>query len=226
MYLYGIEGGANVTFSPAATHEHAFTDAAFSTAWSSDGMSYAVASQDGCVKVWDVRSSIPLTELRGVENSRRRRPVPKPVVSSSNGRRGWAVPPGMDPPLADGSQYMPISPPAPLPLSSLFGLPTSSHYYGYSHLDGGGHFGTPGPISGATMVPSDASIPDREMELVIPGVRSLKFVKSGGREVLAFAEVMFKLHLNRILPLCCAAFLSSLFTASKSCAPCRCPDIQ
>jgi hypothetical protein len=75
------------------------------------------------------------------------------------------------------------------PPPSLFGIPTSlpSQYYGT--LDGGGHFGTPGSHSAATMVPSNTSIPEKEMNLVVPGIRTLKFVKSGGREVLSFSEV-------------------------------------
>lgn len=197
VYLYGIDGGANVTFSPSATHEHAFTDAAFSTAWSSDGLSYAVASQDGCVKVWDVRSSIPLAEMRGVESRRRWRPSPSAAPLRGNGGRSTRfIPPGLDPPLADGSQFMSSSNMSPQPLSTLYGIPTSAlpNYYGYSFLDGGGHFGTPGSVSGATVVPSNASIspptiPDKEMDLVVPGIRSLKFVRSGGRDVLAFTEV-------------------------------------
>lgn len=84
------------------------------------------------------------------------------------------VPLGLDPPLADGSQYM--SSLAPLP--SLFGVPTASsgHYYGF--LDRG--------------FPLNEIIPDKEMELVVPAVRTLKFVRtsaSGGRDVLAFSEV-------------------------------------
>lgn len=179
VYLYSISGGDSVSFYPSTTHTDAFSDAAFGTAWSSDGLSYAVASQDGCVKVWDVRSSKPLTTLRGAESAKRYVPH-----TANLPRRTRAIPAGLDAPLADGSQFMSLSPPP-----SLFGVPTSasSHYYGF--LDGGGHFGTPGSISGATVVPSNASIPDKEMDLVIPGIRSLKFVKSGGRELLAFTEV-------------------------------------
>lgn len=56
VYLHSISGGDNVSFTEIATHSDAFSDASFSTAWSPDGLKYAVASQDGCVKVWDVRS--------------------------------------------------------------------------------------------------------------------------------------------------------------------------
>lgn len=100
------------------------------------------------------------------------------------GSRTRFIPPGLDAPLPDGSQFMSLAPPP-----SLFGVPTSlsSEYYGT--LDGGGHFGTPVSHSAAAIVPSNANIPDKEMNLVIPGIRTLKFVKSGGREVLAFSEV-------------------------------------
>ncbi|KAN0062891.1 hypothetical protein ACQY0O_004712 [Thecaphora frezii] len=49
-------------FDKVATYT-ASTDASFSTTWSPDGSKFAVASQDGIVSVWDVRSSRPLASL-------------------------------------------------------------------------------------------------------------------------------------------------------------------
>lgn len=179
VYLYAISGGDNIVFSPITTHSDAFGDAAFSTTWSSDGLKYAVASQDGCVKVWDIRSSRPLATYTGVEKARRYRPR-----GAASGPLVRSIPPGLDAPLPDGSQFMSLGPPP-----SLFGIPTSAPSQYYGTLNGGGHFGTPGSHSAATTVPSNASIPEKEMNLVIPGIRTLKFVKSGRREVLAFSEV-------------------------------------
>lgn len=197
VYLYQIEGGANVTFSPSATYKSVFSDAAFSTAWSSDGSKYAVASQSGTVKVWDVRSSKPLSEMTGLEGGKRRRPTANPAR-----RRG--IPPGLDARLPDGSQYMtPFSSSLPFSsLSSFFGFPTT-HDPDYSLLDGGGHFGTSGGMPSLGFShhhPSSSILPDSEMSMVVPAVRSLKFVKSDGIELLTFAEVgiLFDSCLSRI----------------------------
>lgn len=70
VFLHRITGGGRITFSPIATLPipppdrsatyHSFSlAAAFSTAFSTDGTKYAVASQEGLVAVWDVRSSRP-----------------------------------------------------------------------------------------------------------------------------------------------------------------------
>lgn len=187
-----------VDFTPSATYDNVFNDASFSTAWSPDGLKYAVASQSGCVKVWDVRSSKPMAEYWGLEARRRMRvsvpaPAPVPIVRTSarpipmSRRRSSSPVPGLDPPLADGSQFMSLSSSLPLPSAyspySHRGVPatSSSFYYGFN--DGGGQFGT---FSGTS---SNLNMPNQEMDLVVPSVRSLKFIKSGGRDVLAFSEV-------------------------------------
>lgn len=54
---------ADGTFSRIATYR-ATSDASFSTSWHPDGTKFAVASQDGVVSVWDVRSQAKLAELR------------------------------------------------------------------------------------------------------------------------------------------------------------------
>ncbi|KAJ7358001.1 WD40-repeat-containing domain protein [Mycena albidolilacea] len=69
VFLHRITGGAHVTAVPIATLTLPPTSnpffspalvASFSTAFSADGSKYAVASQEGAVAVWDVRSSKPL----------------------------------------------------------------------------------------------------------------------------------------------------------------------
>lgn len=72
VYLHRIDGGARLTFTSIATLSMPAPDrsplslgstslaASFSTAFSRDGMKYAVASQEGVVAVWDVRSSHPM----------------------------------------------------------------------------------------------------------------------------------------------------------------------
>jgi WD40 repeat protein len=72
VYLHQVTGGARVTFTPITTlrlpvHEtlplnYAASSlaASFSTAFSANGSKFAVASQEGIVVVWDVRSSKPL----------------------------------------------------------------------------------------------------------------------------------------------------------------------
>ncbi|PWN21823.1 hypothetical protein BCV69DRAFT_281745 [Microstroma glucosiphilum] len=50
-------------FSHITTYS-ASSDASFSTSWHPDGTKFAVASQDGVVSVWDVRSSKKLAELK------------------------------------------------------------------------------------------------------------------------------------------------------------------
>ncbi len=77
MYLHRITGGSRITFAPIATlslssyiqHSHDATGglsqvssipASFSSSFSADGSKFAVASQEGVVVVWDVRSTKPL----------------------------------------------------------------------------------------------------------------------------------------------------------------------
>lgn len=77
VYLHRITGGSRITLSPIVTlslssyiqHSHESTGglsqvssipASFSTAFSADGSKFAVASQEGVVVVWDVRSTKPL----------------------------------------------------------------------------------------------------------------------------------------------------------------------
>jgi len=78
VYLHRITGGARITVSPITTLSlsphisftmpsspsfHSSTmavPASFSTAFSADGSKFAVASQEGVVVVWDVRSTKPL----------------------------------------------------------------------------------------------------------------------------------------------------------------------
>jgi len=67
VYFHRITGGAQVTFSPITNLVIPPPDssplgisslaASFSTAFSSDGSKFAVASQEGVVAVWDVRST-------------------------------------------------------------------------------------------------------------------------------------------------------------------------
>jgi len=64
VFLYNISTGSDtVTFDKIATYG-AGADANFSTAFSADGSKFAVASQDGLVTVWDVRSSSELAVYR------------------------------------------------------------------------------------------------------------------------------------------------------------------
>ncbi|KAJ7683711.1 hypothetical protein B0H17DRAFT_941527 [Mycena rosella] len=69
VFLHRLTGGARITSTPIATltlpptpnpfSSHALV-ASFSSAFSADGSKYAVASQEGSVAVWDVRSTRPL----------------------------------------------------------------------------------------------------------------------------------------------------------------------
>ncbi|KAJ3865900.1 hypothetical protein EV359DRAFT_37778 [Lentinula novae-zelandiae] len=72
VYLHRIHGGGQLSFSSIATlampppdrnllsHFSSSLAASFSTSFSRDGTKYAVASQEGVVCVWDVRSTKPL----------------------------------------------------------------------------------------------------------------------------------------------------------------------
>lgn len=59
--------------------------ACFTTAWSNDGTKFAAASQDGVIRVWDVRSGEPLSCGRWETGQGRSQLDPGP--SSSSGRR-------------------------------------------------------------------------------------------------------------------------------------------
>ncbi|KAF9493345.1 hypothetical protein BDN71DRAFT_1395278 [Pleurotus eryngii] len=71
VYLHRISGGSRITLSPIHTltlpppdsyplNYSSSLAASFSTAFSANGSKFAVASQEGLVAVWDVRSSKPL----------------------------------------------------------------------------------------------------------------------------------------------------------------------
>ena len=77
MFLHRLTGGSRLSFAPIAKlslsehihRAHALSGglsqvssipASFSTAFSADGAKFAVASQEGVVVVWDVRSTKPL----------------------------------------------------------------------------------------------------------------------------------------------------------------------
>lgn len=90
VYFHHISGGARLTFSPIKTLTIPAPDtspylssslaASFSTAFSSDGMKFAVASQEGVVAVWDVRSCKPLKVFQ-TDKTR--------VPSGNGGASGW-----------------------------------------------------------------------------------------------------------------------------------------
>ena len=65
VYLYEI--GRNGSYQRTATLAGS-TDAAFSCAWNQSSNKFAVASQDGYVCVWDVRSSEKLVKLGSKQN--------------------------------------------------------------------------------------------------------------------------------------------------------------
>ncbi|KAH8092672.1 WD40-repeat-containing domain protein [Cristinia sonorae] len=71
VYLHQISGSSHVSFTPTSTlslsnYHHirpgapVIDPASFSSAFSSDGSKFAVASQEGFVTVWDTRSTRPL----------------------------------------------------------------------------------------------------------------------------------------------------------------------
>ncbi|KAF8972232.1 hypothetical protein BDZ97DRAFT_2070800 [Flammula alnicola] len=72
VYFHQITGGSRITFAPITTltipppdasplpYASSSLAAAFSTAFSGDGSKFAVASQEGVVAVWDVRSTKPM----------------------------------------------------------------------------------------------------------------------------------------------------------------------
>ncbi|KAG6906743.1 hypothetical protein DXG01_012295 [Tephrocybe rancida] len=91
VYLHRMTGGARITFSPIATLKlpsptnlqnfiSASLMASFSSAFSSDGSKFAVASQEGLVAVWDVRSSKPM-KIFQTEKTR--------MPTNNGGASGW-----------------------------------------------------------------------------------------------------------------------------------------
>ena len=75
VYLHGMTGGSRITFTPLAQltlpssnlpqsvhplHGVGTLPASFCTAFSPSGSKFAVASQEGMVAVWDVRSRKPM----------------------------------------------------------------------------------------------------------------------------------------------------------------------
>ena len=72
VFLHHVSGGAKLTFTPITTLTLPRADglpfwlpsnalaASFSTAFSADGAKFAIASQEGVVAVWDVRSTKPM----------------------------------------------------------------------------------------------------------------------------------------------------------------------
>lgn len=74
IYLHHLTGGSRLTFDhiitlnvppPDDTRLYSATLAAsFSTAFSADGIKFAVASQEGVVAVWDVRSTKPVKVIQ------------------------------------------------------------------------------------------------------------------------------------------------------------------
>ncbi|KAJ8594288.1 hypothetical protein M405DRAFT_918131 [Rhizopogon salebrosus TDB-379] len=71
IYLHSLSGNAQLTFNhttplhvPPPTASHLFPIAAsFSTAWSADGLKFAVACEEGVIAIWDVRSTKPMKVL-------------------------------------------------------------------------------------------------------------------------------------------------------------------
>lgn len=94
VYLHQIKGGSQISFSPIATltlppanlspfmYPSSSLAASFSTAFSSDGSKYAVASQEGVLVVWDVRCTKP---LRVFQTDKTR----LPASSGNGGATGW-----------------------------------------------------------------------------------------------------------------------------------------
>ncbi|KAH0833191.1 hypothetical protein J3R83DRAFT_12220 [Lanmaoa asiatica] len=81
IYLHHLTGGPCITFAPIVTLDVPPPDArlyspslsaSFSTAFSHDGMKFAVASQEGVVAIWDVRSTKP---MKVIQTDKTRLPV-------------------------------------------------------------------------------------------------------------------------------------------------------
>jgi len=96
VYLHRLSGGSRLTFTPITTltlpppdnsslyHISSNLAASFSTAFSSNGTKFAVASQEGAVAVWDVRSSKPLKVFQTDKN---RMPEGKSMMNGN--ASGW-----------------------------------------------------------------------------------------------------------------------------------------
>ncbi|KAF9021183.1 hypothetical protein BDZ89DRAFT_1071653 [Hymenopellis radicata] len=92
VFLHRLTGGSHINITPIATLSLPPPDvsflpyastalvASFSAAFSSDGTKYAVASQEGTVAVWDVRSTKPLKTFQ-TDKSR--------VALGNGGATGW-----------------------------------------------------------------------------------------------------------------------------------------
>ena len=108
VYLHRVTGGAHVTFTPmtklslepyiTTLSPYAYSNiyspyhasypvpASFSTAFSANGSKFAVASQEGVVVVWDVRSTKPLK----VVQTDKSRSVGSPSRTTATGAAtGW-----------------------------------------------------------------------------------------------------------------------------------------
>ena len=81
IYLHHLTGGPCITFAPVVILNVPPPDArlyspslsaSFSTSFSHDGMKFAVASQEGVVAVWDVRSTKP---MKVIQTDKTRSPV-------------------------------------------------------------------------------------------------------------------------------------------------------
>ena len=108
IYLHRITGGAHVTFTPMAKlslepyittvsnysyggvylphNNYPGVPASFSTAFSSNGSKFAVASQEGVVVVWDVRSTKP---LKVVQTDKTRSSGSPLATTATGGASGW-----------------------------------------------------------------------------------------------------------------------------------------
>ncbi|KAI0950852.1 hypothetical protein AcW1_008048 [Taiwanofungus camphoratus] len=101
VYIHRISGGSRISFSPISTlslsayiaynpiytfslsaTSTASVPASFSTAFSGDGTKFAIASQEGVVVVWDVRSTKPLKVFQ-TDKSR------SPPTRGNGGASGW-----------------------------------------------------------------------------------------------------------------------------------------
>ena len=98
VYFHRITGGSQVTFSPITTLVFPSPDssglggystspltASFSTAFSSDGSKFAVASQEGLVAVWDVRGMSKPIKVFQTDKTR----VPGGEFIGNGGATGW-----------------------------------------------------------------------------------------------------------------------------------------
>ncbi|RXW16425.1 hypothetical protein EST38_g9430 [Candolleomyces aberdarensis] len=97
VYIHSFRGGASISFSHIVTYSLPPPDysaipspsgslvASFSTAFSGDGLKFAVASQEGVVAVWDIRSSKP---LKVVHTEKTRAPGVSSIIGNGHAS-GW-----------------------------------------------------------------------------------------------------------------------------------------